>query len=636
MKKTTQSLLMMLLLLCGQAFAQNTQIIDISTGINSSGQLIPLTQFDDNWIVKTPSSSSFSNVSCGSGIPNGHSAPYVGKDMSVRWLSPDVNSSGNHLNVSEAGFYEYRMHFNVSTCNIKSAVINLVHIGGDNEIDQITLNNNTPHALSFSHNPFTNNTIIALSSSELVLGQNFITVRVNNFEIFTGMEIKGEIIIEHDWLDFELRNKNNQVNTEYCIEEDVFLKDIGSFPAGIRILQLSEMNGNTPVWTMPFGVIGSGQVLGSPIGLVSGNPFEVNITKLFENNVPTPVVFQPGKTYRIKLLHSGGCGLVEVSKEFTYKCCTSSINAFFGSKINNGQLSVISPMIKGTHEWKVYSIANGVTGQYTLLKTYTTPNFLFDLTGTSTCYYVTHSITTPCGDACAAQIICKAECGDKECNLTVPTGLSVNHANGTTDILTWNSVPGAVSYTIEVTPNDPRCCGGDGPLSAPYVFSNVSSPYTLSVGAAEEGPIGPGETVLRCYSWRVVAKCPDGGIVYSASKCSEGDGIVSGGGNEHGEMGKRNTSSVDKPIQQKSAQVNVYPNPTKAIISFEVNTIKEEVCNIIITDLGGKKIESFYNMKTSNKKLSINWNTSSLSAGEYFVKIITSDKQIIIKKFIKE
>jgi hypothetical protein len=197
MKKTMRILLMMLLLFCEQAFAQVTQIIDISTGINTANQLIALNQFDDDWLVKTPSSSSFNNVRCGSGIPFGYNTPYAGKSPFVRWLSSGVDAStpiAKHLS-SNQGFYEYRMYFNVSICNIKSATIALFHIGGDNTIDQITLNNNTPYPVNFSFNPFTNFTNITLSTSDLVLGQNFITVRVDNTNLFNGMEIHGNIII---------------------------------------------------------------------------------------------------------------------------------------------------------------------------------------------------------------------------------------------------------------------------------------------------------------------------------------------------------------------------------------------------------------------------------------------------------
>ena len=72
------------------------------------------------------------------------------------------------------------------------------------------------------------------------------------------------------------------------------------------------------------------------------------------------------------------------------------------------------------------------------------------------------------------------------------------------------------------------------------------------------------------------------------------------------------------------------------MISFELKTEKEDVYTVTITDLAGKKIESFEQMKTNNKQLRITWDTTSLVAGEYLVTIVNSANEIMVKKFIKE
>ena len=72
------------------------------------------------------------------------------------------------------------------------------------------------------------------------------------------------------------------------------------------------------------------------------------------------------------------------------------------------------------------------------------------------------------------------------------------------------------------------------------------------------------------------------------------------------------------------------------MISFEVKTEKEDVYTITITDLAGKKIESFEQMKTNDRQLTITWDTASLVAGEYLVTIVNSANEIMVKKFIKE
>ena len=72
------------------------------------------------------------------------------------------------------------------------------------------------------------------------------------------------------------------------------------------------------------------------------------------------------------------------------------------------------------------------------------------------------------------------------------------------------------------------------------------------------------------------------------------------------------------------------------MISFEVKTEKEDVYTVTITDLAGKKIESFEQMKTNDRQLTITWDTASLVAGEYLVTIVNSANEIMVKKFIKE
>ena len=118
----------------------------------------------------------------------------------------------------------------------------------------------------------------------------------------------------------------------------------------------------------------------------------------------------------------------------------------------------------------------------------------------------------------------------------------------------------------------------------------------------------------------------------SASTCSNG----SAPGGSGSFIDKSNTGSVGPLSPEESSRLTIYPNPTNGMISFEVKTEKEDVYTITITDLAGKKIESFEQMKTNNKQLRITWDTTSLVAGEYLVTIVNSANEIMVKKFIKE
>ncbi len=309
-----------------------------------------------------------------------------------------------------------------------------------------------------------------------------------------------------------------------------------------------------------------------------------------------------------------GSGFTVKKANFQISLNAAAPSASFLLGISNSTLQG-SSTFTGTQTWKVYSISSGISGAYTLVATYNTPTFTYNMTGTATCYYVTHTIVTPCGEICEAQIICETSCDEQSCNLTPPTGLNATRV-GNQDKFTWNPVPGAVSYTLVIIPNDPKCCGGEA-INDPIEIPNILTPdYIMSVD--EDFP---------CYSWRVIAICPLG-EASSEVRCSPSE--------ERSSMGKRTLTSDDQTTLADKSAVNVYPNPTKGMISFEINTVKEEVCNITITDLAGKKLESFNNMKTKNNKLTVNWNTEALDQGEYLVKIVTLDNQTFVKKFIKE
>jgi len=84
--------------------------------------------------------------------------------------------------------------------------------------------------------------------------------------------------------------------------------------------------------------------------------------------------------------------------------------------------------------------------------------------------------------------------------------------------MTWDPVPGATSYVIQVQLNDPACCGGGGlNLLAPTRIPVVTNSHILvpsDLGFSESSQI-------KCFSWRVFAVCPDGSLsVGSDLKCS--------------------------------------------------------------------------------------------------------------------
>lgn len=471
------------------------QIIDLSTGINNTtGMLIPLNTNDDTWTVKLPGDSTYQPVKCGSAILDGVGVAYAGSDPSVRWLSPYLNNAGQHLSTALVGDYYYKMNFRREGCNVQSAVINFIHIGADNEVQEISVNGNV-HAVSYTFNPFVNNVTIPLAASEIIAnGNNEIIIKVNNSSTWTGIEIKGNL----------------------------------------------TMQSSTALPNALFSV-------------------------------------------------------------------TSTQNA-------NGSLTIQgnSALTEGDHTWNVYATETGSTGPYTLLNTFNTQNFSATVTGK--CFYITHKVKTACGEACAAQSVCNLPCVETSCHVTTPVGLAYDK---NIKKLTWNVVPNATSYKVEIVINDSSCCGPER-NALPVVKQ-----FTVTNNFCTVNPTEGVSTKVACYSFKVKAICSaTTSSAFSAPLC-----IVDSVTNPTGVIANYNAENTS---------VKVFPNPSKNIVSIDIETNTDIEYTISIYDVMGRNIKTFDKMKTSDKKASIKWNTESLARGEYFVRIVTSDKQVINRKLIKE
>lgn len=481
-----------------------TQVIDLSTGIDALNNPIGLLAYDDDWMVSyggsgttLPPSSSYVPVKCGSGIPDGWGVPYTGKSPLVKWLSPYLNTLGESTTLAGAGYYYYRLTFDLHTCDIQSAVMQFDHIGGDDVIDQIIVNGNV-HTLSPGYDfnpPWGAGTSLTVTGDILPMTVNEIVVRVYNYSVWTGMEIKGKL-------------------------------NITGTPATSPSFFLS-LNGN--------------------------------------------------------LLQGTG----------------------FGSS---------------SDIWTVYESPNGSTGTYNYVGTYTGANL--SIPAGQRCYYVTHQVDNQCGPTCAAQTICNISCGNpNQCYLPSPQHLTYDYS---THKLSWDPVPGAVSYIIQVTPNDPACCvhGDPPPFKSGPTFNIPVTTYSHTLDYYTD--LGMDVDFL-CFSWRVIPVC-EGGTngPPSATFCADGD-----------HHGFRETGVAPSAAAIPTA-LDIFPNPPKGTVNFDIATTTDAELTLRITDLTGKTVKVFDKVKTTNKKAAIRWNTESLNKGVYLVNVETSDHQAISKKLVIE
>ena len=129
--------------------------------------------------------------------------------------------------------------------------------------------------------------------------------------------------------------------------------------------------------------------------------------------------------------------------------------------------------------------------------------------GTTTCF--SWSLRTVCENGKKSDHTAKrCFCGNNPpCSLPVPSNLNCNlSAEGQT--LTWDPIPGAASYDIMISYNDPLCC------------DNNELPYSTLLTSATNSIVIP--SVVECFSWSVRTRCADNSITeFSAPVCACGD-----------------------------------------------------------------------------------------------------------------
>lgn len=93
---------------------------------------------------------------------------------------------------------------------------------------------------------------------------------------------------------------------------------------------------------------------------------------------------------------------------------------------------------------------------------------------------------------------------DSPCVAKMPYDLDCRYTNQQ-KVLSWANIPG-MQYEIEITYNDPLCCGV---LRRPYTYTEIISTNSF------EGPFDG-----DCFSWRVRSLCPDSKSPWSEVMCS--------------------------------------------------------------------------------------------------------------------
>jgi hypothetical protein len=617
-------------------------VIDLRTGIDDATQNpIAVGTFDDTWLVSpantglvNPYTSIYQSVKMGNGTYLNSNNVLTSYPLcnGVGWLSPNLHPTGYDVGgMANIGVYYYKMTFDLFSCNVQQAVLN-IRCSFSQDIDRIKINNSTVWSASQSMTS-TGNLNITLNNG--VLNQGLNTIYISSWIVTglsypigtAGMEIDGELKITTCASgDITIKDKHGNEKSQYCLDEDIFLSAGGSMPKGYTlILHADNGNGPSQICTVPM----------------PGTPDGLNIKKLLESQYP--IIFNTSTAYTVEVVFAPSCGAVKLWKEFSFHCCGPP-KADFSLALRNDLLSGKS-RTPGTHDWKVYPVSqyNGNVGPDLVAATaVSSGEFMplgnwefFDLEGAGgPCYYVSHTVTNDCGTACASQKLCDFNCDAKKCELEPIKNFNVNG-----DQLTWEVLPDATNYVIEVIPCDPTCCSvgavSNDPGASPIhiVVPQQPGPIVSHVLSVTDFINANYEGVLTCYSVKVYGACPSGLSRPSTPVC-----VNTQMSSSCSLLGGRLAAAGSKELTGSSAgfSMDLFPNPASDEVSISIHTPEEGMVSISVLNNTGGIVKLFGNVLTSDKKAMVKWITGSLDKGLYLVKSQTVSGYTITKKLIIE
>ena len=378
LKKLTVGLFLLAFMDC---YSQIQQIVDMSTGINSSNSLIPYGIADDTWQVKLPTGNSYIPIKCSkqtfvTGLPPAPQQFYAPVISNVRLLSPYMDSNFN-IDIAPAGTYTYQMTFNHNSCSKTNANMSFTTIGADNYISSIKLNN----AIIFSGgpgnlsqdiicNPWSSNKTFNVPIAAINQGVNTIKIEVYNFigynntQTPTGLLIDGKLTINYI-PNSGLNPLITTTKTKFCTYDAFTFNGTATVGSGITNsyweMVESDQNGN---------VISPGY---SYSQWVTGYPSTFTF--------PKPPVC--GKYYKVKLAVQNPCVNWQETNKVIYYSCGPNPNAGPDVNICAGSCATIGTPQTGTDY--TYSWSNGVnTAQQTVCPNSTGVIYILTQTETST------------------------------------------------------------------------------------------------------------------------------------------------------------------------------------------------------------------------------------------------------------
>lgn len=420
-------------------------------------------------------------------------------------------------------------------------------------------------------------------------------------------------------LAYVFKNKEGVVKDNFCFGEDIFLD-----PSGTSNYDRYFMS----VWRRPSGSNANFALYADYGWTYSNNIGTLNLSQLVRTSGENPgEIFEPGYVYELQfaIANPPNCiPWIELKRQFRVECCEDFISAFFD--VGYSHLRVkdfeLYENVGATHSWVILSIpVKDSFAPYSYegeVNPYGPDHYLdWDPNNVEANYFLIHRVHTPCGDYCYGQPL---YWGDANCELCIDFDCSVLDlvcfAPGNIQIhfidlgfenqkVTWNAVPAATEYIVEVSLNHPSCCGNGGTIEV-FTYHTTATEFYVSLGDP-------------CISVRIGAVCGQS-VSWSQYTCNNDHWIEPPGS----DISLKSSGNVS--VTDDLTNFVAYPNPATSFLNILLPQNKTAE-RIQLLNMQGRVV---FEQTASDQQLNID--CKSFPAGMYTIRITYADQSQAIQK----
>jgi len=248
---------------------------------------------------------------------------------------------------------------------------------------------------------------------------------------------------------------------------------------------------------------------------------------------------------------------------------------------------------------------------------YTSDDFSVIVNASEGTYSVTITDDNGCVEERTYEIV-EDCCPALPCELGAPKNVSCTLSPFGTIRLTWDPVPDAIGYNVNIEPNSPNggCCEGLGTQVPAQFTTNTYLDLDVS---------------YLCAAWNVTAVCKGGGESPPSEYACLGKDVRC---RQHEETdGEGDGRTLDGPSgnQFSTENIKVFPNPAQDQLNIQWKAELTEQGNVQIRvlDLLGKEV---YSRSVDAENFQHSMSTSQWPSGLYFLQLKSGNRLMLSKE----